>query len=60
MNDLYMLGNSNKEMEIAGDKRLIFLVKFFTSKLDELDQERKKEELMNNVISKLKFLLANK
>ena len=39
MNDLYMLANSNKEMQIKGDKQLIELtssVELLTSKQDEL------------------------
>ena len=51
MNDLYMLANSNKEMQIKGDKQLIdltSLVEFLTFKFDELERERKeKDELMN-------------
>ena len=37
MNDLYMLGNNNKEMEIKGDKQLIdltFSVEFLTEKVN--------------------------
>ena len=51
LNDLYMLANSNKEMQIKGDKQLIDLtssVQFLTSKFDELERERKeKDELIN-------------
>ena len=53
MNDLYMLANSNKEIQIKGDKQLIELtssVEFLTSKLDELEKERKeKHELINSL-----------
>ena len=53
MNDLYMLANSNKEMQIKGDKQLIdltSLVEFLTSKFDELKMERKgKDELRNSL-----------
>ena len=52
MNDLYMLANSNKEMQIKGDKQLIdltSLVEFLTSKFDELERDRKgKDELINS------------
>ena len=44
MNDLYLLANSNKEMQIKGDKQLIdltSLVEFLTSKLDELERKIK-------------------
>ena len=50
MNDLYMLANTNKETQIKGDKQLIDLtssVKFLTSKFDELEKERKKDDLSN-------------
>ena len=46
MNDLYMLANSNKEMQIKGDKQLIDVtssVEFLTSKFDELDRKRKEK-----------------
>ena len=66
MNDLYMLANSNKEMQIKGDKKLIdltFSVKFLTSKFDELERERKeKDELINSLqieFSSLKVELKN-
>ena len=66
MNDLYMLGNSNKEMQIKGDKQLIELtssVEFFTFKFDELEKERKeKEELINSLqikVSSLKVEVKN-
>ena len=39
-----MLANSNKEMQIKGDKQLIDLtcsVELLTSKFDELERERK-------------------
>ena len=53
MNDLYLLANSNKEMQIKGDKQLIDLtssVEFLTSKFDELERERKeKDELINSL-----------
>ena len=42
-----MLANSNKEMQIKGDKLLIDLtssVEFLTTKFDELKKERKKKE----------------
>ena len=48
-----MLANSNKEIQIKGDKQLIELttsVEFLTSKLDELEKERKvKDELINSL-----------
>ena len=53
MNDLYMLANSKKEMQIKDDKQLIDLtssVEFLTSKFDELERERKeKDELINSL-----------
>ena len=53
MNDLYMLANSNKEMQIKGDKQLIDLtssVEFLTFKFDELERERKeKDEIINSL-----------
>ena len=45
MNNLYMLANSNKEVQIKGDKQLIDFtssVEFLTRKFDELERERKK------------------
>ena len=66
MNDLYMLANSNKEMQIKGDKQLIDLtssVEFLTSKFDELERERKeKDELINSLqieVSSLKVEVKN-
>ena len=66
MNDLYMLANSNKEMQIKGDKQLIDLtssVEFLTSKFDELEKERKeKDELINSLqieVSSLKVEVKN-
>ena len=50
MNDLYMLANSNKEMQIKGDKQLIDLtssVEFLSSKFDELERKRKEKKKMN-------------
>ena len=47
MNDLYILANSNKEMQIKGDKQLTDLtssVEFLTSKFDELERERKEKD----------------
>ena len=47
MNDLYMLANSNKEMQMKGDKQLIEItssVEFLTSKFDELEKERKEKK----------------
>ena len=53
MNNLDLLANSNKEMQIKGDKQLIDLtssVEFLTSKFDELERERKKkDELINSL-----------
>ena len=53
MNDLYMLANSNKEMQVKGNKQLIELtssVEFLTYKFDELEKERKeKDELINSL-----------
>ena len=64
MNDLYMLANNNKEMQIKGDKQLIeltSLVVLLTSKFDKLEKERKeKDELINSLqieIYKSKFIL---
>ena len=66
MNDLYMLANSNKEMQIKGDKQLIDLtssVEFLTTKFDELEKERKeKDELINSLqieVSSLKVEVKN-
>ena len=66
MNDLYMLANSNKEMQIKGDKQLIDLtssMEFLTSKFDELERERKeKDELINSLqieVSSLKVEVKN-
>ena len=66
MNDLDMLVNSNKEMEIKGDKQLIELtssVEFLTSKFDELEKERKeKDGLINSFqieVSSLKVEVKN-
>ena len=46
-----MLPNSNKDMQIKGDKQQIDLtssVEFLTPKFDELERERKeKDELIN-------------
>ena len=60
MNDVYMLANSNKEMQIKGDKQLIdltFSVDFLTSTFDELERERKKkDELINNLQIKVSSL----
>ena len=48
---IYMLPNSNKDMQIKGDKQQIDLtssVEFLTPKFDELERERKeKDELIN-------------
>ena len=46
MNNLYLLANNNKEMQIEGDKQLIDLTSsedFLTSKFDEVKRERKKK-----------------
>ena len=66
MNDLYMLANSNKEMKIKADKKLIDLTssgKFLISKFDDLEKERKeKHELINTLqieISSLKFAVKS-
>ena len=66
MNNLYMLVNSNKEMQIKGDKQLIeltSLVEFLTSKFDELEKQRKeKDELINSLqieVSSLKVEVKN-
>ena len=66
MNDLYMLANSNNEMQIKGDKQLVDLtssVEFLTSKFDELEMERKgKDELRNSIqikVSSLKVEVKN-
>ena len=60
MNDLYILANSNKEMQIKGDKQLInltSLVKFLSSKFDELQRKRKeKDELINSLQIKVSSL----
>ena len=53
INDLYMVGNSNKEIQIKGDKQLINLtssMESLTTKFDELEKERKeKDELIKNL-----------
>ena len=53
LNDLYLLANSNKEMQIKGEKELIDLtssVEFLTSKFDELDREKKeKDEVIDSL-----------
>ena len=61
-----MLANSNKEMQIIGDKQLIDLtssVQFLTTKFDELKKERKeKYELINSLqieVSSLKVEVKN-
>ena len=66
MSDLYMLANSNKEIQIKCDKQLIDLtssVEFLTSKFDELERERKeKDELINSLqieVSSLKVEVKN-
>ena len=64
MNDLYMPANSNKEMQIKGDKKLIDLTssgKLLISKLDDLEKERKeKHELINTLqISSFKVAVKN-
>ena len=66
MNDLYMLANSNKEMQIKGNKQLIELtssVEFLAPKFDELEKERKeKDELINSIqieVSSLKVEVKN-
>ena len=66
MNDLYMLANSSKEMQITGDKQLTELtssVEFLTSKFDEIEKERKeKDELINSLqieVSSLKVEVKN-
>ena len=46
LNDLYVLVNSNKEMQVKGDKQLIDLtssVEYLTTKFYELRKERKKK-----------------
>ena len=52
-NDLYMLANSNKEMQIKGEKQLNDLtssVEFLAAKFDEIEKERKeKDELINSL-----------
>ena len=53
MNDIYLLPNNNKEMQIKGDKQLIDFtssVELWISKFDELEKERKeKDELINSL-----------
>ena len=47
MNDLYMLINSNEDMQTTGCKQIIdltSLVEFLTSKFDQLEKERKEED----------------
>ena len=55
-----MLAKNNKEMQIKGDKQLIDLtssVEFLTSKLDQLEKERKeKDELINSLQIKVSSL----
>ena len=59
MNDLYMLANNNKEMQIKGDKQLVDLtssLEFLTTKFDELEKERKeKGGLINSLQSEVSF-----
>ena len=66
MNDLYMLPNSNKEMQIKGDTQFIdltSLVEFLTTKFDELEKERKeKDGIINSLhteVSSLKVEVKN-
>ena len=66
MNNFYMLTNSNKEMQVKGDKQLIDLtssVNFLISTFDELERERKrKDELINNLqieVSSIKVEVKN-
>ena len=66
VNDLYMLANINKEMQIKGGKQLIELtssVEFLTSKFDDLEKERKeKYDLINSLqieVSSLKIEVKN-
>ena len=61
-----MLANSNKEMQIKGDKQLIDItssVEFLTSQFDKLEKERKeKDELINSLqieVSSLKVEVKN-
>ena len=53
MNNLYILANSNKVMKIKDNKQLIdlsFNVEFLTTKFDELEKERKKnDELISSL-----------
>ena len=53
INDLCMLANSKKEMQIKGDKQFMDLTSFvesLTSTFDELEKERKvKDELINSL-----------
>ena len=62
MNDLYMLANSSKEMQITGDKQLTELtssVEFLTSKFDEIEKERKeKDELINSLQIEVSSLMV--
>ena len=55
-----MLANSNKEIQIKGDKQLIdwtSLVEFLTIKFDELEKERKeKDEFINSLQIEVSFL----
>ena len=59
MNDLYVLPNSNKDMQIKGDKQHIDLtssVEFLTPKFDELERERKeKDELIKSLQIEVPF-----
>ena len=58
MNDLYMLANNNKEMQMKGDKQLIdstSSVELLTTKFDELEKERKEKDEL--IVFKSKFLL---
>ena len=55
-----MPANSNKEIQIKGDKQLIdwtSLVEFLTFKFDELEKERKeKDEFINSLQIEVSFL----
>ena len=66
MNDLYVLSNSNKEVQIKGDRQLLDLtssVEFLTPKFDELEKEiKEKDELIDSLqmgVSSLKVEVKN-
>ena len=58
--ETYEQGNENKNMHIKGEKQLVDLaesVKFMTSKLDDMEKDRKeKEKMINNLKGEVSYL----